>query len=130
MVSTRELPENSSPQEVREYFFRRLREGIPAKEMHSLLPRVQQAMEQESGVDPRLLDALHAFQHGSPEESNQGFAELRELEAERQLEERRRNGWCVGCGSADYTQVCDRGTPEDGFKGLYCGPCFEAANET
>jgi hypothetical protein len=44
-------------------------------------------------------------------------------------EERIKNGWCVGCGSADYTQVCDRGKPRNGPPGLYCQGCFEAEDE-
>lgn len=37
-------------------------------------------------------------------------------------------GCCVGCGSADYTQVCDRGKPRYGPDGLYCEPCFLEAD--
>ena len=38
------------------------------------------------------------------------------------------NGRCVGCGSADYTQVCYRGKPKYGPAGLYCDPCFQDAD--
>lgn len=44
------------------------------------------------------------------------------------IEERRRNGQCIGCGSSDYTQVCDRGKPRHGPDGLYCDPCFIEAD--
>lgn len=37
-------------------------------------------------------------------------------------------GQCIGCGSADYTQVCDRGKPQYGPDGLYCESCFTEAD--
>ena len=44
-------------------------------------------------------------------------------------EERLKSGLCVGCGGADYTQVCDRGTPKHGKPGLYCQGCFDSEDE-
>ena len=38
------------------------------------------------------------------------------------------SGTCIGCGNADYHEVCDRGKPEYGPDGLYCGPCHQEAN--
>jgi len=45
-----------------------------------------------------------------------------------QTKDRKMDGRCVGCGSADYTQVCNRGKPQYGPDGLYCEPCFRDAD--
>ena len=49
-------------------------------------------------------------------------------ERREEVERAQAGGRCVGCGSADYTQVCDRGKPQYGPKGLYCDPCFREAD--
>ena len=44
------------------------------------------------------------------------------------VQQRQERGQCIGCGSSDYTQVCDRGKPRNGPEGLYCEPCFRDAD--